>query len=229
MEENQAQNNTPVTESFGITTETNSRNAVSMSGGINKAVLLSVKSEEIGKNEKYRVLNFKFIDLDGIKSFTHTEFIPKGKATTKQTEAQNYETKKNGFNSRVKHIFEAYAPFPTNGLGQGATNWESFFDKIATEFNTLNNGKPVFQYTKEDKQLNIPVWIKNTYTTSGNLQFPMSPNFIERMSPEFTAPRILVIDKKYDITVQPDQNKGGTPNMMGGNTGMHSTNDDLTF
>lgn len=213
MSENNKVNN----EEFGISVETSSSNAVSMSGGINKAVLVSVKAEEIGKTNKYKVLNFKFKDLEGIKSFSHTEFIPTGKATTKQTEAENYATKKGGFNSRIKHIFETYAKFPEQGLGFGATNWDDFFNKIAEAFNTGNAGKPVFQQIKEDKTFNIPVWIKNTYSSSNNLQFPMSPNFIERITPDsLDKAKTLVIDVRYDkITqiVQAPSNGGG---VMGG-------------
>lgn len=222
-------------EEFGIDQNTTSKGFVGMSGGLNKAYLVSVSSDEIGKTDKYSVLNFKFKDLENIKEFTHTEFIPKGQATTKLTELEDYNNKKINFNKRIKHIFETFAKFPEKGLG-GGKNWKENFDMIANQFNTLNEGKPVYQYVKEDGKIHsIPVWLKNTYQTQGkgkgNLQFPKLPNFIEKITPDsLSNPKTLVIDKKYDVIIQPDKDAtNSSPGVMGGPISSNSSADDFAF
>lgn len=197
---------------FGISTETKSKNATPFDGGFGKALLKDVKKEEIGKDTKYTVLTFSFIDLEGIKSYKHSEFIPQ------QTD-ENYEKKFNGLNSRIKHLFEAYAPFPTTGIGMGAVSWDDFFDKVALAFNTGNNGQPIYKKVEGEKAALIAVWLKLIYQKSGNLSFPLSPNFIEKIeASNQTTPKTLSIDKRYDNIVQPDVQKksGDNGGIMGG-------------
>lgn len=201
-------------EEFGVTAETKSRNSVSLSGGFNKVVLTKVQVEEVGKTNKFVVLSFNFIDLEGNKSYKHSEFIP-------DKSKDSYDKAKNGFNVRIKHIYETYAAFPQEGLGRAAKSWQELFNMIANAFNTNNGGAPVYQLKKEDKMVTIPVWIKNTYSTKGALQFPLSPNFIEKITGDSQAqPKTLSIDKRYDTITQPDVNNGSNNSpIMGGVVG----------
>lgn len=201
MEETQgAGNGTP---QFGVTSETQSKNSTPFKAGFTKSVLVGVKKEEIGKTDKYTVLTFTFKDMAGDKTYRHSEFMVKPDDT-------NREKKTNGLNVRIKHIFEAFAPFPTGGIGVGATSWEDFFDKVANAFNTGNNGKPVFNRIEADKEIPVIVWLKTIYDKKNNLGFPLSPNFIERVKTESQVePLTLVIDKRYDKIEQTDAKATG--------------------
>lgn len=196
--------------SFGVTTETKSSNITPFKGGLHKGLLKEVKVEEIGKKDKYIVLSFLFTDFENIKTFKKSEFMV-------DQNDDKFEVKLNGFNSRIKHIWEAYAPFPTTGIGVGATDWKQYFEKIAESFNKGNNGQPIFKKVEGDKSSLIPVWLKLTYRPNdGKLDFPLSPNFIERLKEtNISEPSTLIIDNNYDITVQPEGKKKG--NVMGGN------------
>jgi len=133
-------------EDFGIGSETVSKTRVNFTGGFTKSILVGVKAAEIGKDAKYFVLDFNFKDIEGIKSFQHRVFIPKGQANSKENEADNYITRKNRFNACIKHIWEGFATFPTEGLGKGATSWNDLFTKIADAFNSGGaNGLPIYQ------------------------------------------------------------------------------------
>lgn len=196
---------------FGISTEQKSSNSVNFSKrGIYKVYLTDVKVEEVGKDTKFTVLSFNFSDAEGIKSFKHSEFIV-------DSTDEKFEKKLNGFNSRVKHIFETYIPFPKSGIGFGATSFEDYFTKIAESFNTGNEGLPIFK-TKEGAS--ILVWIKLAfYNTKGNIGFPLSPNFIEKVKADNqTEAKTLNIDPRYDkeqvVTTTPQKGiigDGGAP------------------
>ncbi len=200
---------------FGVTTETKSRNQTPIKAGFTKAILTKVVKEIVGKDEnnKFTILTFYFIDIEGIGTYKHTEWI------IKPTE-NKAKDKQNWLNSRIKHLYEAYAPFPANGIGVGATSWEDFFDKVASAFNTGNNGIPIYQRTDKDKTLPIVTWIKLTYYKQ-ELKFPNFPNFIERVTENNIAePKILFIDKKTDVIKQPDSAPttpilGATPGVVG--------------
>lgn len=220
MSDQNSTNNATEQEDFSIGAETSSSNIVNFPGGFNKAELVMVKAHEVGKGEqKYPVLDFKFVSLDRINSFIHREFIPKGKATAKENIDQNYITRKGWFNSRVKHIFEQYATFPTEGLGKGVKGWGELFSKIAEVFNTGNNGKEIYFRRDGETVTCIPVWIKNTYSSGGDIQFPLLPNFIEKITPETNAsgkPKTLE-HTKFDTFKMPEVNKEKPSNAMGSN------------
>lgn len=220
----QNQQNQPE-EQFGIGADVNSSNLVNFPGGYNKGELVGVKAHEIGRGEKFWVLDFTFKSLDRINTFVHREFIPKGKSTNKETTEENYKTRKGWFNSRVKHIWEAYYAFPsTTGLGQGAKTWTELFQKIANEFNTAKNGKEIYLDYNGESATYIPVWLKNTYSNDGDIQFPLLPNFIERITTETNVsgkPKTLETTK-YDVFVMPPKVQKGasnTPPVMGGVVG----------
>ncbi len=207
-------------EEFGIGAETSSSNLVSFPAGFRRADLTMVKAHEIGKGEKkFFVLDFKFQSPDRINTLVHREFIPKGKATQKETEAENYNTRKGWFNSRVKHIFEAYSDFPKEGLGSGAKSWTELFQKIAQQFNTGKDGKEIYYNYNGETATCIPVWLKVTYSNDGDIQIPLLPNFIERMTAEShaaNAPKTLEKTKYDSFEAPPKKGASASPAMPGG-------------
>jgi len=204
-------------QGFGITTETKSSNTVGYDkGGIHKAFLTDVVFEEVGKDTKYQVLSFKFTDVEGIKKFTHSEFAIQATDT-------DYAKKLNGMNSRIKHIWEAFAAFPTTGIGVGATSFEDFFQKVAVAFNTSGeNQTPIYKKKNGEKLIPFLNWIKVAfYNKKGNIGFPLSPNFIERIKEDGsnqTASKTLTWNNKYDHEKQPSAPTPGgiPPGVMGG-------------
>lgn len=198
------QTNAPM-EQFGVTTETKSKNSTPFNAGITKGILTEVKKELVGKTEtKYLVLTFVFKDAEGNRTYRHSEFAVIG--------GDNIDKRKNGLNVRLKHIFEAFAPFPANGIGIGATSWEDFFDKVSAAFNTGNNGNPIFLREDGEKKIPVVAYLKVVYDKKDNLGFPLSPNFIERVTADNTsAPKTIVIDKKYDRLEQAGSAPGATP------------------
>lgn len=197
-------------EEFGIGNETNSKSRVNFKGGFTKGGLRNVTAHEIGKGNKFFVLDFEFVDHEGIRSLLHREFIPTGKASAKKTEKEDYDDKRSRFNSRIKHLYEAFATFPETGLGKGAKDWKDFFTKIAEGFNTGGaEGKPIYK--------GIMIWIKATYNNKNDLQLPLLPNFVERISTSNEhEPKTLEINKTYDKTTQTDAPSPGAPGTFGG-------------
>lgn len=216
---------------FGVTEETKDSNNVNYGkGGFHKAILTEVKYEVVGKdeNKKYNVLSFNFLDYEGVKSFKHSEF---------EIDANDpdFNKKLEGMNSRLKHIYTTFVPF-TKGLGIGATSFVDFFQKVAISFNTDNNGGPIF---KTDKG-GILVWIKlGYYGKKGNIGFPLSPNFIERVGSDNkgtaianqTEPKTLIIDNRYDKIEQPKTEAASKGGVMGasGPGGIVNSTDDGAF
>lgn len=198
----------PNEESFGIDSNLEASNVVGFGkGGIFQAVLRQVKYHEIGKKNKYMVLDFVFTDLEKIRTFTHREFIPK--------RDDKFAKKVDYFNKRMKHLIEAYMKYPEGGIGKFKT-FEEFLEGVAKFFNTGKEGKPIF---KEDINL-IPIWIKLTFFNN-NLGFPIFPNFIEkvRAGKETT----LYIDKKFDSIEQAESKSGST------GSGVIASTDDLSI
>lgn len=214
-------------EGFGVTNETKSQNQVNYDkGGFKKATLVEVKTAEVGKDEanKYKVLSFKFIDADGIKTFTHSEFLIDPTDT-------DYAKKLNGMNVRIKHMYEAFLPFPATGVGVGATSFEDFFARVATAFNTGGTeGKPIF---KDEKGSNKLVWIKLGYYRKKDptqIGFPLSPNFIEGIKDAqgAAAPKTLTTNTKYDNYDQPKVG-GASGGTMGSPGAIHTGSNDNEF
>ena len=121
-------------------------------------------------------------------------------------------------NNKFKNIQQQYGQNP----------WNEVFEKIAEGFNGVGeNAIPIYQTMNGDKKMAIQVWTKCTYDNKNNIQFPMMPNFIERLTPaNQDKPKSLQIDKKWDkvsqIETAPANNAmGGSQN--GINTGNDST------
>lgn len=200
---------------FGVTNETKSNNSVSYdSGGFKKAILKEVSFEEVGKDVKYKVLSFKFVDEAGIKTFTHSEFPV-------DMESADAAKRMEGLNVRLKHLYTAFAPFKE--FGTTAKNFDEFFQQTAEAFNTGNEGTPIYKTDKGFKS----VWLKLGYYSKKNptnIGFPLSPNFIEGITGAENSqkPKSLAINNKYDIIEQPKtaQPNGGV--MGAGNPGIHT-------
>jgi len=199
---------------FGVTTETKSTNQVGYDkGGFKKAILTSVKFEEVGKDDKkYKTLSFTFQDVEGIKTFKHSEFAIEADDT-------DFAKKLNGMNSRIKHIYEAFQPL-TKSIGENAKSFEDFFNQVALVFN--EDGKDKTPIYKLDNKSSILVWIKLAYySKKGNIGFPLSPNFIEKVTQNNqTEPKTLAIDNRWDKVDQPRSTQPSGNTM--GTTGIHT-------
>lgn len=188
-------------QGFGITEELQSTNTIPFKPGIQKGLLVDVKSynKESKKGEKYDVLEFKFVDLNNEASYDKIEFA------VDRAEDINAKGVRGGkekaLNIRVKHIYEIYSSLPKGGLGHGATSWANYFDLIAEAFN--KNGKDSTPIYKSEGKY-IPVWLKFTYYNN-NLGFPYSPNFIEKYKDNKESN--LFIDKNYESIEQTTKNK----------------------
>lgn len=200
---------------FGVTNETKSKNATPFSPKFTKGFLMDVKHEEIGKDTKYKVLSFFFQDIEGIKTFKHIEW-------TIEKDAENLEKKMNGMNVRIKHIYESFSKFPESGIGSKSKNFDEFFEAVAKAFNEGRDGKRIYTMESGDKQVPVPIWIKTTYSNRGEISFPLSPNFVEKVTTLNQAePKTLTWDKRYDKDEQPGK-RNADPNqqagVMGGST-----------
>lgn len=211
-------------ESFGVTTDTKSKNSTPFTGGIHRAYITEIKKEEIGKDTKYNVLTFLVSDVEGIRTYRHSEFIPtieNARLFAKQGESEQdaLNRMKNMLNVRIKHIWEAFAPFPASGVGVGAASWDDFFQKVSDAFNTGREGKSIFTKDSGDKQIPVSVWLKLVYNKKNSITMPMSPNFIEKITEATaTTPKTIVIDKKFDKIEQSATITDPTAKIMGAGT-----------
>jgi hypothetical protein len=207
--ETTANNETIVDSGFGISEDLQSGNAIPFKAGIQKGLLVSVKgyNKANKKGDKnYDVLEFKYVSLDNIATYTKIEF-----AVEREKDIKNGVKggKEKAMNIRIKHIYEAYQSCPTEGLGFGATSWLDYFQRIAKAFNENKAGQPIFKI--EGKY--IPVWLKFTYFNN-DLGFPYSPNFIETIKEGKDTN--LIIDFKFDQITQIEVKK---PAGMGNDPG----------
>ncbi len=187
---------------FGITEETKSKNLVpfnvSTQHPINQGLLTKVALEEVKKKDETttHALMFYFEDASKERNHRETEWL------LDETDAK-FTGKLEALQSRIKHIYEEFAPFPKDGIGTGSATVMDFYKAIEIAFNTNGkDGSPIYT--------NVPVYIKLTWY-KGNLKFPYSPNFIEkiRKDGEKLKPTNLVINPKYDV-MDNDATSSGT-------------------
>ena len=213
MENTENNMQSPEDMGFGISADERSSNTIPFECGFPQAILTKVEAKEVGKNEKFFVLNFNFYSPDKNKNLVHTEFIPTGKANSKETEAENLKKNRQMFNSRIKHLYEAFRVFPENGIGKTAKNWNEFFTMIAKAFNEDNNGNGIYMKIDGEKKSYITVYLKTVYTKKGEISLPAVPNFIERIdASNMDKPKKLAFTN-YDITAKPQL--APPANMMG--------------
>lgn len=191
---------------FGITEETKSKNLVpfkvTKEHPLNVGFLTKVIVEEIEKKDqsKTNALVFYFTDEKNERSHREVEWI------LDETDAK-FTDKLNALQSRIKHIYEEFAPFPKGGIGTKAKDMLEFLKEIEIAFNINKDGKAIFT--------NIPIWIKLTYW-KGNLKFPYSPNFIEKVKVigDKRKETLLTVNPKYD-KVENDADSSNKPTELG--------------
>ena len=205
---------------FGITKDTKSNNVVPFQPTelkpITSGYLIEVKADtRTLKDESTKnVLAFKFTDTEKKRFHTHLEW------ELDENDAK-FDSKLETMQSKIKHIYEAYKPFPENGIGGKAKNIIEFFEEVAKAFNESGeNNTPIYT--------NKPVWIKVAYSLSypkGGLQIPYSPNFIEPLvQGKMTT---LAINKKYETIIQPASS--GANDMPGSLPGMNDFGNNQPF
>lgn len=189
---------------FGISQETKSKNQVPFQPTeqhpITKGYLVDVypDTREMKKDKSTRqVLVFEFKDAEKIRTHYHTEW-------DLDPSDEDFQSRMDGLNSRIKHIYEEFAAFPVEGVGNKATNFEEFFAAVAEAFNKNGkDGTPIYK--------DVLIWIKVSYNVSGGakaqLGFPLFPNFIEkyRQGKDTT----LWLNKKYETLKQPEPLRRG--------------------
>lgn len=191
---------------FGITEETKSKNLVPFNvtskHPINVCTLTKVAYEEVKKKDESitYALMFYFEDLTKERNHKEVEWL------LDETDAK-FTGKLEAFQSRVKHIYEEFAPFPKDGIGKDAETLDVFYKAIEKAFNSNGKeGQPIFK--------DVQVYLKLTWY-KGNLKFPYSPNFIEKIRKnekgEAKATN-LVINPKYDV-MDNDATSGSTSNI----------------
>lgn len=191
---------------FGVSTETKSKNLTPFQPTeehpITLGTLVNVKTDvrKIKKTEEeVTVLVFEFKDVEKVRTHFHTEWrVDEGD--------KDEQVKMDGMNARIKHIYEEYQAFPTEGIGMNAESFDQFFEQVAEAFNTNGkDGTPIYK--------DIRVWIKVTYNlksaSKAQLGFPLSPNFIERYK-EGKKPT-LYVNKKYETLKQPEGASARSP------------------
>ena len=176
-----------------------SKNRVNFDGGIHTGYLKEVGIKLTGKEgEEKETLVFNFVSSINpkdliVKEFNHNEY------QIEETDAK-FETKFEALQKRIKHIYEAFAPYPVSGIE--VPDNATFLDllkEIANHFNkNINEGI-------EGKEANTmfqgrPVRLKITYNNKGYTQFPYSPNFIEPASNKVS---MLQINPTYDKITPP--------------------------
>lgn len=117
------------------------------------ALCFHFKEENSVRVHKERILEFNPKDMD-----------------------KSENTKISVFNTKVKHIWEAFGQFPNKkGIGKGAKSLRAFFEAIATAFNTSGpEGTPIYTGKR--------FWLKVLFY-KGFVQLPYSPNFIQGITP----------------------------------------------
>lgn len=189
---------TPSSSMFGITTETKSKNNTPFQptdqNPITLGYLVDVKRDtrELKAGGSKEVVVFEFRDIEKVRTHYHTEW-------ELDPTDDDFETRMNGMKSRIKHIYEEFQAFPTNGIGATAQNFDEFFDAVITAFSTNGKeGTPIYK--------DIKIWVKVTYNiksgAKAQLGFPLSPNFIERWREG--KPTTLWVNKKYETLKQPE-------------------------
>lgn len=178
---------------FGITEETKSKNTVPLKvtslHPINSVLMTKVAFEDIKKKDETttKAIVFYFEDASKERSHREAEWI------LDETDLK-FNNKLEAFQSRIKHIYDEFAPFPKDGIGKDALNLEEFYSAIEKAFNTNGkDGQPIFT--------NVPCYLKLVYY-KGNLKFPYAPNFIEKIrydDKKNIKLTNLVINPKYDI------------------------------
>lgn len=179
------------------------------------AKISSVEAKDADKTGN-PYLQFTITDADGKQGFIHREYFNEKDHRSKSGKVTTVEKLNEEQEQRIAHIFNAFFEKPNaharandgKGLapdvsGESAEEaTRDFFEKVAKSFNTLRDGKPIYE-TEDSKP--IPVRIRPTFigTSQG---FPRYPNFIER----FRENRVTLLrPNAYDNYEPAKKNSGG--------------------
>jgi hypothetical protein len=194
---------------FGVTTETRSSNLIPIipteADPIPVCFLTKVEATtRTVKDEVKHVCVFTFMDKNRKKTHQHTEWT-----VDAFTDDEDQQKKMNFMNARIKHIYEAFAEFPVNGIGLQADSWEEFFKDVETAFNTNGKeGTPIYT--------NVAVWLKICVTKSrpkDGFKLPYAPNFIERVitnNGNIVATNLSINPKYETLKVKMDEVGSGS-------------------
>lgn len=157
---------------------------------ISHLVNVTAKDEFETKNGKTQVLQFIFKDKEG-RQHIHTEWA-------QDPDDEKYETKIEGLNSRVKHIYTQLKDWEKGKkVGTNATNFFEYFQALENEFKAIEG------FSK------IPMFTKLVYYNN-NLNFPLNPNFLQRAGEGSVCK--LEINLKYDTI---EQSASASPKLPG--------------
>jgi hypothetical protein len=196
---------------LGITKETKAENNVSMlpptklehptptfptkiKFPVARLVNIVAKKDFETKNGNTDVLQFVFRDSEG-RQFIHTEW-------KQDPTDEKYAKKVEGINSRIKHIYmQVFGTFPEQGIATNPTSFLDFFEKVAKAFKG-ESGIP-----KTD------MWIKLIYY-KGNLSFPLTPNFLQRIEKDKPCKLEVTLAGKYKESISQEDDTS-IPNIPG--------------
>ncbi len=198
---------TEIANKFGITEETKSKNSipfkVTKDHPFNTCTITKIAFETFDKKDGTPTSALMIYLTSENKERTHKEI-----EWLLDDKDAKFGDKLSAFQSRMKHIYEEFAPFPKDGIGIKSANVEEFFKAVETAFNTNGmNGTPIYT----DKL----VYLKLVYY-NGNLKFPYAPNFIEKvkiLDGNKRKETTLVINPKYD-KVDNDATNKNTPSLL---------------
>lgn len=174
----------------------------------NQAFLVSVKSElkkiekgdDAGKEKA--TLSFEFLSPDKTKRHVQTYF-------ELNQESEKFQKALEILNQKIKHLYEAFAPFPTNGIGNDLpedATFADFYDAIALAFNNPSNEetpKPIYKGKK--------CWVLLTYNNKGRLEIGF-PNFIELVTTQSNEKPLTLFVKDSDRVAKPVTNAANPAN-----------------
>ncbi|MAT89645.1 MAG: hypothetical protein CMC35_03040 [Flavobacteriaceae bacterium] len=205
---------------FGITSETKSSNLlpISVPKQIERNAMFPrgwqfptaklvnvVFNPAFEKKDGSKVPILQFVFKSGKNSgYTHFEFAPD------QTD-EKFQSKYDGFNTRIAHIYEqAIGPItPEVKLGAGASNFSEYFELIGKAFNEKVDADGKKLYAKHS------YYIKLTYFNA-NVTFPLGPNFIERKAADNSPCINLDVNTAYDKLEATKAPAPNVPGMSGG-------------
>jgi len=207
---------------FGISQDVASTGRVSFGAGIKeRCYLTEVAIKKIGKEgSEIEVLSFHFVS--SIKDGIIPQEVTINELQLDESKPK-FEKSLEAFNKRIKHIYEAFAPFPKDGFkAENATTFLEYMQAIADFFNTnvgtAEEPKTVFKGKEVD--------LKLTYSDKGYLGFNYSPNFIQG-SGDRKRNNILVITPGDNLQMPAktkksnpfDNGEGGAPDPWGAGDG----------
>lgn len=191
---------------FSIGNDVESKGRVSFKAGLHKGVYLkSVGMAQVGKvGAEKDVLSFHFVS--SLSNDVVPQEIVINELQLDETK-EKYPASLKAFGARIKHIYEAFADYPAEGINvPDAKSFLEFMQGIAAYFN-INVGTPEAPRTVYQSKA---VDIKLIYNDKSFLGFPYFPNFIQNTE-KGKKNNILDIDPAKDILTPTLRKKAADP------------------